>query len=543
MQKLYPFIVKTLLLAVAAVIFSTQLTKAQATYVPYSYQYDQKFNSSVYSTGNSAHTSLKPFIIDSALMPRYKELNSLGVDTTEKRWIPRKIFDEHLFEVKDDVFTFYGDYLTDFQFGRDMSTLNHVKTHLNTNLNTRGYQFGGTVGKNFFFYTSGYENQARFPTYYTNIINSENFVPGQAFARPLAGNSKDWSYVTAILSYTPIKQLNITLGEDKTFIGDGYRSLLLSDYAANYPLLRLTANLGKVQYMMMWAYLEDQNATQVDPFGNNRRKWAAFHYIDWNISNRVSVGFFNALMTEEMNDAGQYHPFDINYVNPVIFSASKGQKYLQDNVLAGFTAKYKIFDKTAIYGQLLLDRFKLSDFTSTANMDNTNGVQLGIRGADIFKVKNLNYIFEYNTVKPYTYASQQPIVDYTHYNESLADPLGANFKEYIGIVNYSWQRFDFMLELESQKFGLDPAASGDFGGDITKPLLNASLATTKTGQVLPANTKYAEATIGFIINPKTNLRFELGLIGRQETYPGFDMKTSFVTFGIRSSFRSIYHDF
>jgi hypothetical protein len=37
--------------------------------------------------------------------------------------------------------------------------------------------------------------------------------------------TKDYSYATAILSYTPIKQLNITLGQDKTFIGDGYRSI------------------------------------------------------------------------------------------------------------------------------------------------------------------------------------------------------------------------------------------------------------------------------------------------------------------------------
>jgi hypothetical protein len=31
-------------------------------------------------------------------------------------------------------------------------------------LNTRGFQFGGTVGDKFSFYTSGYENQAVFPS-------------------------------------------------------------------------------------------------------------------------------------------------------------------------------------------------------------------------------------------------------------------------------------------------------------------------------------------------------------------------------------------
>ena len=537
MQKVYSLNIKRLFITPLIILAAGQLTKAQGTYIPYSYQYSQKFNDVVYSPATSLHTSLKPFILDSALKPRYDELNNVGVDSTRKGWVLRKIFNEHLFDVKTKDYTFYGDYLTDFEAGRDL------KNKFNTNVNTRGFQFGGTVGNNFFFYTSGYENQAKFAPYYTNIINAENFVPGQAFARQLSGSSKDWSYVTAIISYSPIKQLNITLGEDKTFIGDGYRSLLLSDFAAAYPLLRLTANLGKVQYMMQWAYLEDQNAKQVAVFGNNRRKWGVFHYLDWNITNRASVGFFNALIAEETNDQGQYHPFDINYVNPLFFSASTGQKFLQDNVLAGFTAKYKVFDKTTVYAQLLLDHFKLSDFTSSANQDNTNGVQIGVRGADIFRIKDLNYIIEYNSVKPYTYASQQPIVDYTQYNESLADPLGANFKEYIGIVNYSYKRFDFMAELEYARFGLDPAPNADFGGDITKPLINTSVLTTVNGQGLPARLKYGEATAGYIINPKTNLKLELGYIYRTETYPTVESKTSFITFGIKSSFRSLYHDF
>jgi hypothetical protein len=537
MQKLYFLGTRKIFIVLIVILASVQLTKAQGVYIPYSYQYDQKFNSVVYSPNSSLHTALKPFILDSALTPRYNELNNIGVDSSHKSWVYRKIFNEHLFDVKTKEYTFYADYLTDLGAGRDFSN------KLNTNINTRGYQFGGTVGNNFFFYTSGFENQARFPAYYTNIVNTENFVPGQAFARQLAGSSKDWSYVTAIVSYTPIKQLNITLGEDKTFIGDGYRSLLLSDYAANYPLLRLTANLGKVQYMLMWAYLEDQNAKQVAVFGNNRRKWAAFHYLDWNISNRVSVGFFNALIAEEMNDQGQYHPFDINYVNPLILSASKGTSFLQDNVLAGFTAKYKVLDNTTIYGQLLLDRFKLGDITSTNNLDNTNGVQFGVRGSDIFSVKNLNYIVEYNAVKPYTYASQQPIVDYTQYNESLADPLGANFREYLAILNYSYKRFDFMAEFEYAKLGLDPTATSDFGGDITKPLLNTSVTTTQIGQGVPARLHYGETTVGYIINPKTNLKIELGYIYRTETNPTVDQKTSFITFGLKSSFRSLYHDF
>jgi len=529
-----------LTLIAGIILFSAQVGKAQAVLMPYSYQFDQKFNSSIYSVNNSFHTSLKPFLIDSVIAPRYSQLMQVGVDSSRKSWVVRKIFNEHLFDVQNKEFTFYGDYLPDLQLGRDF--LGKRTTYLNT----RGYQFGGTVGTKFFFYTSGYENDGVFPTYLNNYINNIGFVPGQAYDRNYGQpiNTRDWSYVTSILSYTPIKQLNITMGEDKTFIGDGYRSLLLSDFAANYPLLRLTVNLGKVQYMIMWAYMEDITSVRFDSFGDNRRKWGAFHYLDWNITNRLSLGYFNALIAEEADDNGNFHGFDPNYVDPIFFSNALNAKPSQpDNVLVGFTGKYKIFDKTAVYGQLLLNRFNASDFFSGSSTDNTNGVQLGIRGADLFKVSNFNYLFEYNAVKPYTYATAQPITSYSFYNEPLGDPLGANFREYIGILNYTIGRFDFMGQINYAKTGIDPTTNANFGQDVNKAFNPATETTATIGQGLATTLRYAQGTISFLINPKYNLRLEIGGLLRDEKNSQSDIKTALFTFGLRSTFRDLYSDF
>jgi hypothetical protein len=527
--------VKKITLLLGVILFSVQASRSQAVYLPLSYQLNQKFNSTLYSINSSLHTSLRPFLIDSALTPTYNAIMQRGVDSNRKSWVFRKLLNEHLFDETNKEYTFFGDYLPDLQLGHDFLGKS------TTDLNTRGYQFGGTVGTKFYFYTSGYENQGKFANYINDYINKINFVPGQAYVHNSTLSSKDWSYVTAILSYTPIKQLNITLGEDKTFIGDGYRSLLLSDFAANYPLLRLTANLGKVQYMIMWAYLQDATAKQFDSFGNNRRKWAAFHYLDWNVSNRFSAGFFNAIITEEANDQGQFHGFDVNYINPLVYSSTLGPSSQPDNVLAGFTAKYKIFDKTAVYGQLLLDRFNAGDFFSNGNTDNTNGVQLGIRGADLFSVNNLNFLFEYNTVKPYTYQSSQVITNYTEYSEPLGDPLGANFRELIGILNYSAGRFDFMGQLNYAKYGLDPA-NMNYGRDLTQPF-TPSVSTTSVGQGIPTHLYYAEGTVSLLINPKYNLRLELGGLLRDEGNALTSKKTALFTFGLRSTFRNLYHDF
>jgi hypothetical protein len=535
-QKKTHLPLRKLLFFAALILLSTQITKAQSVYVPYSYQLDQKFDASKYSINSSEHTSLKPFLLDSAMTPVYNTILNRSVDSSYKKWIPRKIFNEHLFDVRNKEFTFYGDYLTDFQAGRDFSN------HITTNINTRGYQFGGTVGDKFFFYTSGFENSAKFPNYLSNYINTIDFIPGQAYDRSFGKPAKDWSYVTAILSYSPIKQLNITLGEDKTFIGDGYRSLLLSDYAANYPLLRLTANLGHVQYMMMWAYLEDARLPQFDSFGSNRRKWGAFHYLDWNVNKRLSFGFFNAIIVPEADANGNFHGFDANYVNPVLFLNSLNPTPSQpDNVLMGFTGKYKIFDKTAIYGQLLLDRFNAGTFFSGGGNNNTNGVQLGIRGADLFRVSNFNYLLEFNSVKPSTYQSTQVISAYSEYSQPLGDPLGANFREVVGILNYQAGRFDFMGQLNYAKYGLD-GTNTNYGKDVNLPYV-PSAAPTSVGQGISTNLYYSQGTVSFLINPKTNLRLELGGIYRIEKNADMNNKTAFVTFGLRSSFRQMYSDF
>jgi hypothetical protein len=539
MQKIYSTFIKKIIFFLAVILFSAQLSKAQAVYVPYSYQLYQKFNSDVYSPNNSLHTALKPYLLDNSISRKYNEILNRGVDTTRKSWFSRKLFNEHLIHKETNEYTFYFDYITDMEVGRD------IPNKITTTINTKAFQLGGTIGNKFFFYTSLYENQEKFPNYVYNYIKQLRFVPAEAYDRaPIYTHDSavDWSYSTAIISYTPIKELNITLGQDKTFIGDGYRSLLLSDYSSAYPLLRLTANVGHLQYMMMWADLEDINLPTYDTYGNNRRKIAAFHYLDWNVTNKLSLGFFNAIIAAGANDQGKRHPFDFNYINPLLFASSLGPSTpYKDNVLVGFTGKYKILNNAAIYGQLLIDRFKASDFFSANSTNNTNGYQIGIRGADLFKVKGFNYLLEYNTAKPYTYAGQQSISSYTDYSESLGDPLGANFKEVIAILDYSVGRWDFQGQANYATYGLD--AIGQNNGQNVTLAVPATITSATTGQGLHTKTYYGEGTISYVINPKYNFRIFGGTVLRQQQNSVGTAKTAWITFGLKSSFRNFYHDF
>lgn len=64
-----------------------------------------------------------------------------------------------------------------------------------------------------------------------------------------------------------------------------------------------------------------------------------------------------------------------------------------------------------------------------------------------------------------------------------------------------------------------------------------------TGQGLAASLKYAEGTVSYLLNPKYNLRIEVGGLLRQETTSLGNNKTTMITVGLRSTFRDLYHDF
>lgn len=530
MKKIY-------LLLISLLVFVAE-TKAQSEYQPYSYQFYQKLNSDIYSTKTRTHTTLKPFIIDSVSRKHYDLLLNAGNDSAQHSWVHRILFTQHLLDVKDPEYTFYADFLPDLIIGRDL-----VK-HENTNINTRGYQLGGTIGSKFYFYSSGYENQAVLPAYLNTYAQQTGMITGQAYDRSFGKRKSDWSYITAIVSYTPIKFLNITLGQDKTFIGDGYRSLLMSDFSAPYSFLKLTANLGNVRYMAMYGLMNDPMATRLSYQDDYRKKWGTFHYLDWNVSNRLSLGFFDAVIWGDKDDSGNKRGFDFSYASPIIFlrpaEASNGSG---DNALIGFTGKYKIADGVALYGQFALDEFESKSFFADGGSSrNKYGWQIGLRGAGLFKVKNFNYLVEFNGAKPYTYSEQQEIINYAQSSEPLAHPFGANFREVVGLLNYSYNKFDFSAEGDFGRYGLDINGL-NYGKDPFLPYtMPAKTQGNYIGQGLTTNMYYLEGKVAYVLNPKYNLRIEAGGIHRNETNASFTDRTTMFTIGLRSSFRNLYTD-
>ena len=529
---------KRISLLLCLVIGTVAQSFAQAELLPISHALNERLFQQIYFNNNKkVHTALMPYVVseldstgtgrDSLLVSTLSE----GKEWQRRNWFFRKVFQEHLVEVTDSAYSFYLDFLPDLQVGKQNDN--------NLWLNTRGVELGGRIGKKFAFTSFFFENQAKFPQYYSRYTNSSRVVPGQGYARDFGSNGA-WDYGSSggTISYTPIQYLNVQLGYDKNFIGDGYRSLLLSDNAFNYPFLKLTATLGSVRYMAMWAQFIDFYDTPFDDDSPYPKKYGVFHYLSWNATKRLSVGLFENIMWKPRG-------LDLSYVNPLmLLRQAEYTNGSPDKALVGLTASYKIADRYAAYGQLMINEFRINDiFSGEGHYGNKQGVQLGIKGKDIFKIKQLYGQLEMNQVRPYSYSAQDHFKNYGHYGQPLAHPFGANFKEYLGILNYRYQRFDARLQLTRATYGLDTDGL-NFGKDIYKSYLDVPSETgVFIGNGLKTNFLFADARVAYVLNPKNNLRLELGYAYRKETNDAWNDKQRIFNIGLRSSFRNLYSDF
>ena len=524
--------------------------KAQVKNQPYSYQHYQKYDEELYSPSTRYHTSSKPYLFKGRLLEKMDSIQSLNPVSSDN-WFMRKIFNEHLLQGEHEDYTYYIDVLPDFVIGKEL--INEDKR--STWLNTRGIQAGVTIKDKLTFYGNFFENQAVFPHYIDDYITRSMVVPGQSAVKNLNKREKDWMYATANLTYDFSEYLQGTIAYDKNFIGDGYRSVLLSDFSSNYTHLKFTGKVGNVQYTSVWAYMNDPRNPRVDSLNSGNRygdgiKWGAFQYLDYNVTNRLSVGFFQSVIWANKTQAGK-RGFDFNYLNPIIFmrAVENSNRSSPDKMFLGLNAKYKVLNNATVYGQFLLGEFTAKEFFSNNGYKHNKwGAQLGAKAFNIFGVQNLNILAEYNLVRPYTYQHFTSISNYSNRGEPLAHPRGANFREILGIANYSWNRFDFSVQGLYSRYGTDSYDSMmgviNYGGDIFQSYNTApNTYGNKIGQGVQNDLYYADFKASYVLNPKYNLRFELGYTQRYnkiEAQP--TQKSGVINFGLRSSFRNFYGD-
>ncbi len=520
--------------------------------IPLSHEWYNRFDDEVNRIGTNFHTSSKPFLF-SEVQPYYNFLaETEKLNKPVNSWFGRKLWNEHLITFKGEDYWFTADVALDLQLGKDFGGEHDV-----TYNNTRAAIFQGGLGEDFNFYTVLYESQGRFADYYNRFAESirpENrepaTIPGRGIAKEFMGDAYDYPVAEGYLSYSPGKFFNLQFGHGKNFIGDGYRSLLLSDNATPYPYFKLNTTFWKLKYTNTWMSLRDVRQ-EVTGEGSFRTKYMANHYLSYNVTKRLNLGFFESVMWEDDNNRG----FDLNYLNPVIFyraiEFSTGAR--AGNAIIGLSGKYKWNDHLNLYTQFLIDEFSSGDiFGGEGSWKNKLGFQFGMKFFNAFNVEDLYFQVEYNQVRPYTYSHNTITLNYGHNNQSMAHLWGANFREIVGISRYRYKRFYGHTKMIYGKRGFDFNTRADnlaYGGDIyTSEYERAYETGVEIGQGNTAYSFFSETEAGYIISPATNLKIYGSFIFRsfdpeENTSTVFQNDTFWLNFGIRTDIFNWYYDY
>ncbi len=399
-------------------------------------------------------------------------------------------------------------------------------------LNTRGVSLRGRIANKVGFAAYLTDNQERSPLYVQQFISARDAVPGNGFYKDFkAAGGVDYFDARGYITFNAAKYIDITFGYDKNFIGNGQRSLFLSDFSNNTLFLKLNTRIWKFNYQNIFMELNSAARFAADIL--LPKKYAAMHHLDIAVSKRVNIGLFEGVVF------GRRDKFDFGYLNPVIFYRSiEQQNGSFDNSVVGLDFKANLPHRLQVYGQLSLDEFKLSEIKNNKGWwANKWGIQLGAKYIDAFGIPNLDLQVEHNRVRPFTYSHRDSIANYTHYNQPLAHPLMANFQEFIGVARYQpAPKWLAIAKLMYYQQGRDSSAAS-YGSNIflpNTPPYRTSEYGFDIGSGWKTNVFYASLLLSYEF--RENLFVELNALYRKQetvTAPLTSANTSVISLGVR----------
>ncbi len=395
-------------------------------------------------------------------------------------------------------------------------------------LNSKGVAFRGLIAKKVGFDFYATDNQERTPYFVQQWEQKFHAVPGAGFYKPFKTTGYDYFDARGSVYFNVTKYINIQFGYDRNFIGDGYRSLFLSDFAASNLFLKLNTRIWKINYQNLFMELSNGSSAgdKLLP-----KKYASMHHLSLQATKWLNIGLFESVIF------GRENHFEFSYLNPIIFLRSAEQQNgSPDNANVGFNAKANIAHTLQLYTQIMFDEFKLSEIKAGNGWwGNKQGIQVGFKYVDAFKVKNFDLQGEINYVRPFTYSHFDSVANYSHYNQPLAHPLGANFTEAIGIIRYQpAPKWNIQAKLIVWKQGLDTASS-NYGSNIF--LLNGTRASDygyKTGDGVKSTGANASLWIGYEV--LQNLFIDASLTYRKLSVPAaaqLAQKATLFSIGLR----------
>lgn len=465
----------------------------------------------------------------------FKEINSFG-------WTKRKSTIQSVIEVNKDDVRLKIDPMFYFQLGKDLNDTSARADTTRFYTNTRAARVQGWLGKKFFFLTEFYENQVFYPVYqdayakqmapqslqngqYSVDSSSFGLVPGMGRAKKFQKTGWDYGVSNAYVAFFPSKKISVIAGTSKNFIGEGYRTLFLSDNAFNYPFARLRWNFlnDKITYHFILASfinLQRLPAT-TSAEAQFKRKDGSFHYVEIKVAPKVKIGLYEANIFNRFRDGLGSTPFNWALLNPIIYTSTLvagNASRMASN--AGFDVRYTPHKKIKLYGQLL-----------TSNQFKGFGYQALMELNDL--IKGLNFNAEYSQANKNLYSNSNPYLTFLHYNQPIAHPLGNQFSEAVFTLSYNRPRFGLLQRVNVQNAFIPTNTISSAAA------LNAIYSGLSRQE---QRTLYSLSEVWYNLTFTTHLQVFAGYLYRKSTN-SINENTNWLMFGIRSNINNQYFDF
>ena len=535
---------------VACFLIMGNICYGQSSLLPLNRDVNGFFDAQLNRNDFTAHSAIKPYLysevsevmdVDSVFR-RARSLYSFKETMSEKDKIQipardRKVFDAKLKSQPAKKLRIMAGPLFSMSGGYDVASSKSILESSIGGIITVGF------GKKLTVSGSCQTGNSAFLPYVDSAISSSGVVPGKGYAH---GSVEGYFYsnYAGYVSYSPDEIFNFQLGQGKNFFGNGYRSLLLSDNTDNYPFLKLSTKIWRLKYVNLYTVMNGIQGSGGIPTSFTR-KYATFHYLSWNITKGVNLGIFESIVWQGTDSSGT-RGYDVSYLNPIIFyrpvEFAQGSS---DNALIGLNLSIRFLKNQQFYAQLIIDEFFLKELRAQSGWwANKHGFQLGLKSFNLFKVKGLSFQSEFNYVRPFTYSHGLSSQNYSHLNQPLAHPLGANFYESVSFLKYQHGSFLIEGKFSYALKGVDSNGS-NWGGDIflDYQTVRSREYENEITQGDQNHISYIDLRAAYILLPQLNLRLQAGISNRLLRTQGVTTQVNFIYLGLSTSLSNIYHDF
>lgn len=451
------------------------------------------------------------------------------------------LFKKHWLEVKNKQGHIHISPLVDGTFGKETIDT----THSTLLRNTRGVFVEGQLLDKFSFSFMLAENQAQFMQYETLYLNAAGekyvqsggylttnaVVPGAARTKPFKENGYDYAYSIGSIRYAARKNVSFEAGNNGHFIGNGYRSLLLSDHSTATPYLKINWEISP-----RWSYhfiaKRNKNLYRKPVYqtveGAYENKFFSVAYLNFKATKNFTLSLFSA-GNNLRGDSLVKHPIQtqmwvpLPLVNTDLFQQSNSTL----NGIAGLNLDLAL-TKKRIYGQLVVDKIKATHLFAG---------QVGIHLFDVWKIPAFHVQWEVNYVPQSFYSSENPKLAYSHYQLPSAHPRGNNFVEGLLRMDYEYKRFFIQTATflqQNQGIGLESFSP------------HSIFSTPEETKKLPSaygTTFLQTIELGYRVNRKYNGILVLGCKIRSSEFKGERELNQAVYISIKSGLLNHYFDF